>query len=122
MNQAAGIIIKTIISGLPMMQNSYAQCKRSDPSSCFQLLGFDILLNDKKELTLLQVNQNPSLSTETAFDHRLKYDLVRNIMEMTTGGYSNTFEQKLQNKIRLKDRHENAYRGNFSKIYPCSSL
>lgn len=53
MNQAAGIIIKTIISGLPMMQNSYAQCKRSDPSSCFQLLGFDILLNDKKELTLL---------------------------------------------------------------------
>lgn len=25
-------------------------------------------------------------------------------------------------KIKLKDRHEHAYRGNFRKIYPCDSL
>jgi hypothetical protein len=30
------------------MQNAYAQCKKNDPSSCFQLLGFDIMLTDKK--------------------------------------------------------------------------
>jgi hypothetical protein len=47
---------------------------------------------------------------------------VRNIIEMMTGGYSNVFEEKIEGKIRLKDRHEHAYRGNFSKIYPCESL
>ena len=41
---------------------------------------------------------------------------------MVTGGYMNTFEEKLQTKIKLKDRHEYAFRGNFKKIYPCESL
>lgn len=48
MEKVSKIVIKTIISGLPAMQNAYSQCKKSDPSSCFQLLGFDIILNDKR--------------------------------------------------------------------------
>lgn len=65
-------MIKTIISGLPAMQSAYAQCKQFDPNAYFQLLGFDILLNDKKEPLLLEVNQNPSLSTDTSLDRKLK--------------------------------------------------
>jgi hypothetical protein len=53
MEKVSKIVIKTIISGLPAMQNAYSQCKKSDPSSCFQLLGFDIILNDKREPILL---------------------------------------------------------------------
>jgi tRNA A37 threonylcarbamoyltransferase TsaD len=48
MHKFSKIIIKTIISGLPCMQNAYSQCRKNDPSSCFQLLGFDIMLTDKK--------------------------------------------------------------------------
>jgi len=48
MQKIGKIIIKTIVSGLPYMQNAYSQCKKNDPNSCFQLLGFDIILNDKK--------------------------------------------------------------------------
>jgi len=48
MNKVSEIVIKTLIAGLATMQNAYQQCKRTDPNSCFQLLGFDILLNDKK--------------------------------------------------------------------------
>jgi tubulin polyglutamylase TTLL6/13 len=47
------------------MQNAYSQCKKSDPSACFQLLGFDIILDHKMKPILLEVNQNPSLNTET---------------------------------------------------------
>lgn len=45
MKKISRIVIKTIISGLPMMQKSYKQSKRADISGCFQLLGFDIILN-----------------------------------------------------------------------------
>ena len=48
MQKIAKIIIKTIIAGLPYMQNAYSQCKKTDPNSCFQLLGFDIILTDKR--------------------------------------------------------------------------
>ena len=47
------IIIKTIISGLPYMQNAFAHSTNNDPNTCFQLLGFDIMLTDKKEPILL---------------------------------------------------------------------
>jgi len=53
MSKVSKIIMKTIISGLSSMQNGYGQCKKTDPSSCFQLLGFDIILNDKNEPILL---------------------------------------------------------------------
>lgn len=72
MKKIGKIVIKTIISGLPFLQNAYSQCKKVDPSSCFQLLGFDIILTDKKEPILLEVNQNPSLVTDTQMDHKLK--------------------------------------------------
>ncbi len=48
MNKISKIVIKTLISGLPWMQNGYNQCKKNDPNTCFQLLGFDIILTDKK--------------------------------------------------------------------------
>jgi hypothetical protein len=53
MHKINKIIIKTIISGLPYMQNGFTHCKKNDPNACFQLLGFDIMLSDKKEPILL---------------------------------------------------------------------
>lgn len=53
MDKISKIVLKTIIAGLPYMQNGYTQCKKTDPSSCFQLLGFDIILNSKKQPILL---------------------------------------------------------------------
>lgn len=65
MKKVASIVTKTIIPALPVMQNALSQTKRVDPSSCFQLLGFDIMLNNKGDPLLLEVNQNPSLVTDT---------------------------------------------------------
>ena len=45
MNGVSKIVMKTIIAALPAMQNATNQCKRTDPNSFFQLLGFDIMLN-----------------------------------------------------------------------------
>ena len=104
------------------MQNGYSQCKKNDPSSCFQLLGFDVILNSKKEPILLEVNQNPSLVTDTNFDYKLKSQLVQNIFDIISGGYNNLNNEKMELKMKMKDRHENFNKGNFIKIYPCQSF
>jgi tubulin polyglutamylase TTLL6/13 len=87
MQKISVIVVKTVIAALPAMQNGLKQCKKTDPNACFQLLGFDVILNDRKEPLLLEVNQNPSLNADTPFDHKLKFTLVKNILEMVTGGY-----------------------------------
>lgn len=122
MGQAASIVVKTIISGLPMLQNALSQTKRTDPNSCFQLLGFDIMLNDKGEAFLLEVNQNPSLVTDTQVDKEVKSSLVSNIFQMVTGGYRIAEQEKMETRVKLKDRHESIFSDGFKKIYPCSSL
>ena len=88
MAKVGKIVIKTIISALPIMQKYYKHCKRVDSSSCFQLLGFDIILNEDKKPILLEVNQNSSLFTETKLDHKLKLELVTNILQIVTTPYN----------------------------------
>lgn len=122
MSKSASIIVKTLISGLPAMQNAHSQTKRTDPNSCFQLLGFDILLNEKGEPFLLEVNQNPSLATETDIDKDIKSKLVGNIFQIITGGYRISEQEKMDTRIKLKDKHEDIFADHFKKIYPCGSL
>jgi D-alanine-D-alanine ligase-like ATP-grasp enzyme len=59
------------------------------------LLGFDIILDENKKAYLLEVNQNPSLHTDTPADKKIKSALVRNIFKMVSGGLPNLFEDKL---------------------------
>ena len=82
-HQLASLIIKTILSGLPALENAYAQCKKhKNNQSCFQLLGFDVLMDENNKLWLLEVNQNPSLMIDTSVDRELKHMLVKNILQM----------------------------------------
>ncbi len=48
-------IVKTIISGLPFLSNTYKSCQPENHSSnmCYELLGFDVMLTDKCEPILL---------------------------------------------------------------------
>lgn len=71
--QISEIVIKSIVSVLPSLQNASTLCKKdSSPNVCFQLLGFDILITDNFKFKLLQINQNPSLMAETGVDITLK--------------------------------------------------
>ncbi len=46
---------------------------------CFQLLGFDILLDDEFRPYLLEINQSPSIAAETALDLNIKQRLLETV-------------------------------------------
>lgn len=52
------VIIKTIIVAYPFVNRSYQTCfsRHNYTSACFELLGFDILLDEKCEPHLLEVS------------------------------------------------------------------
>jgi len=83
------IVVKTLISIEPAVVSSLlmylpnSHIRTSPPpndqppftslkKSCFQLFGFDILLDDEFKAWLLEVNLSPSLNTDSCLDLRVK--------------------------------------------------
>ena len=68
------VVIKTIIAGLPALQHQYRVFfpRTNDAHCCFQLLGFDIMLDSDLKPWLIEVNRSPSLATDTPLDLEIK--------------------------------------------------
>ena len=68
----------------PHLSHIYRACQPSDRenSICFEILGFDILLDSKAKPWLLEVNQAPSFNTDTPLDARVKSKLLTDAFKM----------------------------------------
>ena len=51
-------------------------------NNCFQLFGFDIMIDDKLNPWLLEVNLSPSLSCDSPLDQKIKSELVSDLFNM----------------------------------------
>ena len=79
---------------------------------CFELLGFDIILNAQLKPILLEVNQAPSFATDSPLDFDIKQQLfvdMFNLLGMSIDRKKeklmSAYEEKLSrmlNKISLK--------------------
>ena len=60
------------------MAESYKSCQPYDDHNdkCFEILGFDILIDHKLKPWLLEVNHSPSFTIDTPFDAKVKTDLI----------------------------------------------
>jgi tubulin polyglutamylase TTLL6/13 len=81
------IVVKTLCSVQPELSNSYRTSQPADDynDKCFEILGFDILIDSKFKPWLLEVNHSPSFSTDTPFDMKIKLQLITdtiNILNM----------------------------------------
>jgi len=80
------VIVKTLISIQSSLVESYRTCKLDaddrSPFTCFEVLGFDVILNDQYKPFLLEVNHSPSFKTDTHLDARIKLGLIEDTFRL----------------------------------------
>ena len=91
------IIVKTLISGQPHLKHEYrmAQPHNVVNNMCFEVLGFDFMIDDRNKVYLLEINYTPSFSTETPLDHLIKSNLIRDtlvLMNVTPNARNNALK------------------------------
>ncbi|GKT24174.1 Tubulin-tyrosine ligase/Tubulin polyglutamylase like protein [Aduncisulcus paluster] len=95
----------------------------------FELLGFDLLIDDKMNIHLIEVNSSPSLSTEEGFDHDMKRKVVEGCIRLAqhrresgNDWWKITSSEIIEEKAKEKDHiiHEREEEG-FERKSPDSS-
>jgi len=49
---------------------------------CFEILGFDVMLDDKLKPWILEVNHSPSFSTDSPLDFKIKKNLIADVLQL----------------------------------------
>lgn len=75
------IIIKTVIS---IESTVFASVQMNVPyrDNCFEVLGFDILLDETLKPWLLEINLSPSLNTDSGLDLKIKGSMLSDLFTM----------------------------------------
>ena len=73
--QFKDLIVKTLLCVEPLITQNL-QKNPTSRNNCFELFGFDILVDSNFKPWVLEVNVLPSLSSSSPFDKRIKTMLV----------------------------------------------
>ena len=76
------IIVKTVITIQASLASTYRTCHPFDYSNniCFEILGFDIILDSNCKPWLLEVNHSPSFSTDSGLDTLVKTAVIKDAL------------------------------------------
>ena len=82
------------------MAHIYRSCQPDDydNSMCFQILGFDIMIDKHFRPWLIEVNQSPSFSTDSPLDYEVKKNVLRDAIQML-----DMSQERRENYIRLRN-------------------
>ena len=70
------MIVKTLIAVEPNIVGSLNKCPPGNRNSCFELYGFDVIIDESLKPWVLEVNVFPSLSSSSPFDKIVKSQLI----------------------------------------------
>ena len=102
------LVVKTICGVQPGMAHIYKTCRGYTPnkldSLCFEVLGFDILINNQLKPILIEVNHSPSFSTDTPFDMKVKSAVISDTFRLLNMKYKNKQKYKTAAKLQLQKR------------------
>lgn len=84
LNDIKDIIVKTMLSVQRELAHSYRMNQPTDVENrmCFELLGFDIMLDSDLKPMLLEVNHAPSFATDSPLDYDIKKSLFVDMFKM----------------------------------------
>jgi hypothetical protein len=51
-------------------------------SMCFEILGFDVLIDEKLKPWLIEINHAPSFATDTPLDFKMKKDVIADAIQI----------------------------------------
>ena len=76
--EICNIISKTICTVQPHLSHIYRTCQPKEENSemCFELFGFDIMLDKKLKPYVLEVNHTPSFTADSPLDLHMKRNLI----------------------------------------------
>ncbi|XP_059179352.1 tubulin polyglutamylase ttll6-like isoform X6 [Physella acuta] len=141
------VIIKTMISAHSVLKHNYRTCfpNHVKGSACFEILGFDIILDRKLKPIVLEVNHSPSFTTDANLDREIKGTLIWDTLGLVNFGAVDRKKCMEEERRRIKDRllgktvkketkeeleaaftvyleqlekYEEKHFGNFRRIYP----
>jgi len=98
------LIIKTLLLAQVALARAYRRCvgPDDDACSCFEILGFDVLLDDTLKPWLLEVNHSPSFTCDSQIDTEIKEGVVRSTLRML----NMTSGSKRRNRARERQASE----------------
>lgn len=100
------VIIKTLISAHPILKHNYRTCfpNHIAGSACFEILGFDILVDKKLKPWLLEVNHSPSFTTDSRLDREVKDALLYDTLNLINLRACDKRKVIEEDKRRVKER------------------
>jgi tubulin polyglutamylase TTLL5 len=105
MMQIEEAIIKTLLA----VESPLASATRMfvpNRNNCFELFGFDILIDEEMKPWVLEVNLSPSLDCDALLDIRVKSNMVSDLFTLT--GIYCTNPNNFSARSRLKDKNTNS--------------
>ena len=103
-NDIKDIINKTIITVQPELSHIYRACQSNDPLGwmCFQILGFDILLDKNLKPWLIEVNSSPSYNMDAAIDRNVKMNLIKDTFQILKANFTPKSRVLAMEKLETK--------------------
>jgi hypothetical protein len=99
------VILKTIIAG----EHHVMQAMKKNGmhrTNCFEILGFDVLIDSDLKPWLLEVNLSPSLATDSPLDHTIKSTLLTDAFNLVG---VKRFDRKKESLNKIKHRMKGYY-------------
>ncbi|KAE8609430.1 hypothetical protein XENTR_v10011809 [Xenopus tropicalis] len=117
------LVVKTLIVAEPHVLHAYRMCRPgqhpTSESVCFEVLGFDIILDRKLKPWLLEINRAPSFGTDQKIDHDVKKGVLLNALKLlnirASDKKKNLAKQKAEAQKRLYGQ------GSMKRLSPASS-
>lgn len=88
-----------------MIKHYYFSCQPDDleNSMCFQILGYDIMIDASYKPYLLEVNQCPSLRTDSPLDVKIKRGMLIDIMKKLSLSVRRRQQYKIERKAKMTE-------------------
>ncbi|KAL1022899.1 hypothetical protein UPYG_G00033910 [Umbra pygmaea] len=102
------LVVKTLIVAEPHVLHAYRMCRPGQPpgsdSVCFEVLGFDIILDRKLKPWLLEINRAPSFGTDQKIDYNVKKGVLLNTLKLLNIRASDKKRNLAQQKAEAQRR------------------